>query len=460
MGSAARPLRVAVVGSGPAGFFTAEALLRHADTAADVDVFDRLPTPYGLVRTGVAPDHAKIKTVVAAYEKTAARAGFRFFGNVAAGLDVEVEHLRPFYDMIVYAVGNEADRRLGVEGEGLWGCVPGAVFVGWYNGHPDYRAAPIRLGMERVAVIGHGNVAVDVARILARTPEELSPTDIAEHALEELRRSRVREIHLFGRRGPLQAAFTPVELKELAELADASVEIDPQDLELDAEGRAELARADARTQKNFALLGELARRPKSGARVIHLRFCRSPVEILGDGVDRVRALRLEKNELVRGPDGSVRAVGKSEFEELEVGLVVPAVGFEGKPLRGVPFDRARGTITNVDGRVIDAAGNHVPGEYAVGWAATGARGLIGSHRAAATELVARMLEDAQQATPKRLPPRDAIRELLTEHDVPFVTFDDWKRLDAIEVARGARRGAPRSKLTEVDDMLSALREPR
>ena len=193
-GSAERPLRVAVVGSGPAGFFTADALLRQTTLVAEVDVFERLPTPYGLVRTGVAPDHARVKTVVAAYEKTAARAAFRFFGNVTLGLDIEVAHLRPYYDQIVYAVGNEADRRLGVEGEGLWGCIPGAVFVGWYNGHPDYRPAPIRLDAERVAIIGHGNVAVDVARILARTPDELATTDIADHALEVLRGSAVRSM--------------------------------------------------------------------------------------------------------------------------------------------------------------------------------------------------------------------------------------------------------------------------
>lgn len=456
-GSAERPLRVAVVGSGPAGFFTADALLRQTTLVAEVDVFERLPTPYGLVRTGVAPDHARVKTVVAAYEKTAARAAFRFFGNVTLGLDIEIAHLRPYYDQIVYAVGNEADRRLGVEGEGLWGCIPGAVFVGWYNGHPDYRPAPIRLDAERVAIIGHGNVAVDVARILARTPDELATTDIADHALEVLRGSQVREIYVLGRRGPMEAAFTPAELKELTQLPHATVVVDPAELALDEAGRAALASAEARTQKNLSMLAELARPSEPRARTIHLRFCRSPLEILGDDFDRVRGLRLEKNRLERRPDGSVKAVGTGEIEEIAVGMVVPAVGFEGKPLRGVPFDAARRTVSNRDGRVVDAQGAVVPGEYAVGWAATGAKGLIGTHRGAATELVGRMVEDAQQAAPRRLSPHDAVGELLKTHDVPYVSFDDWKRLDAIEVARGARRGAPRSKLTDVDDMLETLR---
>jgi ferredoxin--NADP+ reductase len=453
------PLRVAIVGSGPAGFYAAEALLRHPEVAAEVDLFDRLPTPYGLVRGGVAPDHPKIKTIARVYERTAERPTFRFLGNVTLGRDVLVADLRAHYHQVVYATGNEADRRLGIPGEGIEGSTPATVFVGWYNGHPDYRAAQIRLDVERAAVVGHGNVAVDAARILLRTPEELATTDIADYARDALGRSRVREVSLIGRRGPAQAAFTPQELRELGELADAELRVDPADLVLDPASEAEVAASSAR-QKNLAMLRELASRRTSGkSRVLHVRFCMSPTEIVAGEAGAVQALRLARNRLEARPDGSIAARPTGETETLDVGLVLPAIGYAADPIPGVPFDERARLIANVEGRVCDPVTREVvANEYVVGWARTGAQGLIGTHKVGSAEVVARMLDDWRTGTVevRKLPARHAIDIRLEQRGVQAVGFADWKHLDEVEVARGARRGAPRDKIADVESMLDLL----
>ncbi|HET8734393.1 MAG TPA: FAD-dependent oxidoreductase, partial [Anaeromyxobacteraceae bacterium] len=304
-------MRVAIIGSGPAGFYAAEALLKRTDIRFDVDVFDRLPTPYGLVRGGVAPDHQKIKSVARVFAATAARPSFRFLGNVRLGRDLSVDDLRRHYDHIVYATGNEGDRRLGIPGEGIDGCTPASVFVGWYNGHPDYRNARFDLSVPRVAVVGNGNVALDVARILTRSRAELEKTDVAAHALEALCRSAVREVFVLGRRGPAQAAFTPGELEELGEMEEADPVVDP----------ADLPAADGEEKGNLALLrAYAARSPRPGARRIHLRFLTSPVEIRPGASGRVGSIVLERNRLETRPDGSVAAHGTGETQVLDVGL--------------------------------------------------------------------------------------------------------------------------------------------
>jgi ferredoxin--NADP+ reductase len=453
------PLRVAVVGSGPAGFYAAEALLKRTEVGVEVDVYDRLPTPFGLVRGGVAPDHLKIKTITRVYERTAEHAAFRFLGNVMLGRDVLVEDLRVHYHQVVYATGNEADRRLGIPGEGIVGSTPATVFVGWYNGHPDYRAAQVRLDVERVAVVGHGNVAVDAARILLRTPGELAATDIADYAREALGRSRVREVWLLGRRGPAQAAFTPQELRELGELADADLRIDPAELVLDPVSEAEVAASPPR-RRNLALLHEFAARAPTGKRcVLRIRFCVSPAEILADSSGAARALVLERNRLEARPDGSVAARATGQLETLDVGLVLPAIGYAADRIPGVPFDERLRLIANADGRVCDPDTRRiVPNEYVVGWARSGPQGLIGSHKAGSAEVVARMIDDWRTGTvpPRDLPPRHAIDILLERRGVQVVGFGDWKRLDEVEVERGARRGAPRDKIADVQAMLDLL----
>jgi ferredoxin--NADP+ reductase len=440
-------MRIAIIGSGPAGFYAAEALLKRSDTPIDVDVFDRLPTPYGLVRGGVAPDHQKIKAVVRVFATTAARPTFRFLGNVQLGRDVSVEELRRHYHQIVYATGNESDRRLGVPGEGIAGCTPAAVFVGWYNGHPDYRNARIDLSVNRVAVVGNGNVAVDVARILMRSRAELERTDIAAHALEVLCNSQVREVFVLGRRGPEQAAFTPSELKELGNMEAADPVVDPGELAgfADADGNMKILRSFA------------SRQPRADAKKLHLRFLLSPTEVVADGAGKVAGLALEKNRLEARPDGALAARGTGQVEVLEVGMVLPAIGFAAERIAGVPFDEKARIIANQDGRVVDPAlRTVVPDEYVVGWARSGPQGLIGEHKRASAHVVEHMMVDGAGLEARVLPRREAIDALLRERGVQLVSFDDWKRLDDVEVARGERRGAPRDKIVDVAAMLAVL----
>ena len=445
-------MRVAIIGSGPAGFYAAEALLKRTDTIVHVDMFDRLPTPYGLVRGGVAPDHQNIKAVIRVYEKTAARPTFRFLGNVCLGRDVTVEELRRHYHQIVYAVGNEADRRLGIPGEGMPRCTPAAVFIGWYNGHPDYRHAMIDLSVSRVAVVGNGNVAIDAARMLLRTPAELEKTDVAAHALEALRNSRVREVYILGRRGPEQASFTPPELKELGEMEDVDPIVAPGEL-----AGCVIPETPGNTQqeKNLKILQSFAtRQPGTKTKKLHLSFRVSPTEVIAGADGKVAGLALEKNRLEVRPDGTVSARGTGEIEILEVGMALPAIGFAAERIAGVPYDEKARIIANEDGRVVDSVSRAmVANEYVVGWARTGPQGLIGSHKGASAHVVEHMIADGAGLEARELPEREAIDSLLRGRGVQIVSFDDWKRLDEVEVARGERRGAPRDKIADVDAML-------
>ncbi len=442
-------MRVAIIGSGPAGFYAAEALLRRTDAVVDVDMFDRLPTPFGLVRGGVAPDHQKIKSVTRVFASTAARPTFRFLGNVQLGRDVTVEDLRRHYHQIVYATGNETDRRLGIPGEGIERCTPATVFVGWYNGHPDYRHARFDLSVRRVAVVGNGNVAVDVARILLRTRAELERTDIAAHALEVLRESQVREVFMLGRRGPAQAAFSPAELRELGTLEAADPVVDPADLE---------GLTDPAPGGNVEILRSFAARPqRPAARKLHFRFLVSPTEVLADAAGGVAGLVLERNRLEPRPDGTVAARGTGKTEVLDVGMVLPAVGYAAERIPGVPHDEKARVIANEDGRVVDPVHREViPNEYVVGWARSGPQGLIGEHKRASAHVVEHMVADGAGLEARALPPRTAIDDLLRARGVRPVSFEDWARLDAVEVARGARRGAPRDKIVDVEAMLEIL----
>ena len=446
-------MRVAIIGSGPAGFYAAEALLKRADAAVDVDMFDRLPTPYGLVRGGVAPDHQKIKMVIRVFASTAARPTFRFLGNVQLGRDITVEELRRHYHQIVYATGNEADRRLDIPGEGIARCTPATVFVGWYNGHPDYRHAQVDLSVRRVAVVGNGNVAIDAARVLLRTPAELEKTDIAAHALEALRNSQVREVFILGRRGPEQAAFSPAELKELGTMEAADPVVAPGEL-----AGCAVSTGNAETDRKLKILRAFAaRQPRADAKRLHLRFLVSPTEVIADAEGKVAGLLLAKNRLEARPDGTIAARGTGEIELLEVGMVLPAIGYAAERIAGVPYDEKARIIANDDGRVVDPASRAVvANEYVVGWARSGPQGLIGEHKRASARVVEHMVADAAGLAPRELPERDAIVSLLRGRGVQPVSFSDWKRLDDAEVARGARRGAPRDKIVDVEAMLAVL----
>jgi ferredoxin--NADP+ reductase len=461
IGTADNPLRVAIVGAGPSGFYAAEHILKDESTHAQVDLFDRLPTPYGLVRGGVAPDHPKIKSVIRVYEKTAAREGFRFFGNVKVGHDIEVEDLERLYHAIVYTVGCETDRQLGIPGEELPGSHAATAFVGWYNAHPDYCGENFDLSCERAVVIGNGNVAMDVARMLALTTDELRGTDTADHAIEMLDRSEVREIVVLGRRGPAQAAFTNPEIRELGEMADADVVVDPGEVELDPASAAYLEsdEADKTTRVNVETLREFSQRsPEGKRRRIVLRFLASPVEIGGDG--RVERIVIGRNELVE-EDGALRARDTGEREELECGLVLRSVGYTGIPIEGVPFDERRGLILNEGGRVLDSHdAGHKVGHYTAGWIKRGPSGVIGTNKKDALETVQHLLADVEAGT--LLEPDDpdpgAVEALLSERGVRFVSFEDWQAIDRSEVGRGEPHGRPRVKFVKVEEMLDALGE--
>lgn len=454
----APPLRVAVVGAGPAGFYTAGELFKQ-DFACAVDMYNRLPTPYGLVREGVAPDHQAIKAVTRIFDRIGADENFRFFGNVTVGRDISVEELRGSYHAIVYAVGAQSDRRLGVPGEDLEGSDPATIFVGWYNGHPECADLTFDLSHERAVVIGNGNVAVDVARILARDRDELAATDIADHALDALRAGRVREVLMLGRRGPAQAKFTSAELKEFGELEGVDVRVDPAQLELDEESRA-LVEAERRVRRNVEILEEFAaREPRDCRCTIELRFFASVVEILGsDG--KVEGVRVEENRLEPGEQGRMRAVGTGETEVVECGLVLRSIGYRGEPLPGVPFDERRGVIPNVAGRVTEAPGGPTrPREYAVGWIKRGPTGIIGTNKKDAVETVQSMGEDVATLRAAEIDsdPGRPMR-LLRERGVRVVTLEDWSRIDAAEVARGEPEGRPRNKFVRVEEMLRACEE--
>jgi ferredoxin/flavodoxin---NADP+ reductase len=461
IGTSDNPVRVAIVGAGPSGFYAAEHILKDEATHAQVDLFDRLPTPFGLVRGGVAPDHPKIKSVIRVYEKTAAREGFRFFGNVKVGHDIEVGDLERLYHAIVYTVGCETDRQLGIPGEELPGSRAATAFVGWYNAHPDYADEEFDLSCERAVVIGNGNVAMDVARMLALTGDELRGTDTADHAIEVLDRSGISEIVVLGRRGPVQAAFTNPEIKELGEMEDADVVVDPAEVELDEASAAylESEEADKTTRVNVEILREFSQRQPSGKRKrIVLRFLSSPVEILGE--ERVEKVVIGRNELV-DEGGTLRARDTGEREELECGLVLRSVGYTGIPIEGVPFEERRGLILNEGGRVLDSHdAGHKVGHYTAGWIKRGPSGVIGTNKKDSQETVDHLLADVaeQKLLDPERPDPAAVEELLSERGVRFVSFEDWQAIDQAEVGRGEPHGRPRVKFVRVEEMLETLGE--
>ena len=424
-------------------------------------MFDRLPTPYGLVRAGVAPDHQKIKAVTAAFAKAAAQPGFRFYGCVELGKDVGVDDLRNHYHQIFYSTGAQTDRRMGIPGEDLKNSHAATEFVAWYNGHPDYRDRQFDLSQERAVVVGVGNVAVDVARILCRSPEELATTDIADHALEALRKSGIREVFLLGRRGPAQAAFTTPEIKELGELADADITVPPEDAELDALSRAALDRVpDRASAKKAEIIQSYAKRPRTGkSRLLTLRFLVSPVEMIGNAAGEVTAMTLVKNRLQASATGTLQARATDQRETLPVGLVFRSVGYRGLPLPGVPFNDDGEVILNEKWCVLDPETNRPRrGEYTAGWIKRGPTGVIGTNKPDAVETVACMMEDlaAGAVLDPAAPAAEAADRFIRARQPRCLSYEDWLRLDEIEGARGRDAGRPRVKFTRLEEMLAAL----
>jgi ferredoxin--NADP+ reductase len=442
--------RAAVVGAGPAGFYLTDQLL---GAGFAVDLYDVLPTPFGLVRSGVAPDHPKIKSVTRVYEKTAKKPGFRFFGGVELGSDISREDLLERYHAVVYAVGTATDNRLGIEGEDRPGSVAATEFVAWYNGHPDFAGHEFDLSTSRAVVIGNGNVAIDVARMLVLDPDELRPTDTADHAIGGFGAASVQDVIILGRRGPAQAAFTNPELRELGELKRADVIVDPADLE----GVEITDDMTPTQQRNVEILRDYAQREPSGkTHRIELRFLRSPVEVIGDEPGEegaVQGLRVVKNRL----DENGRAVSTDEEEVISCGLVVRSIGYRGRPLPGVPFDERRGLIRNDGGRVTDEDGRPFNGEYVTGWIKRGPSGVIGTNKKDSADTVARIVEDRDAGNlndPAAGTDAEAIEAWLDERVPGLVTWDGWQAIDAHETAAGEEQGRPRVKVVSVGEMRS------
>ncbi|KUI24763.1 NADP oxidoreductase [Mycobacterium sp. IS-1742] len=449
-----RPYHVAIVGSGPSGYFAASSLLKFADSDdADrdvrVDMLEMLPTPWGLVRSGVAPDHPKIKSISAQFDKTSNDPRFRFFGNIAVGELVHPDELADRYDAVVYAVGAQSDRSLNIPGEDLPGSVAAVDFVGWYNAHPHFEQMGPDLSTGRAIVVGNGNVALDVARILVTDPEALASTDIADHALESLHRRGVEEVVVIGRRGPLQATFTTLELRELGDLeglGDVDVIVDPADFaditdeDLEAAGKT--------VKQNIKVLrGYAERSPRGASRRIVFRFRTSPIEIKGR--EHVESIVLGRNELVTD-NGRVVAKDTGEREELPAQLVVRAVGYRGVPTPGLPFDERSGTIPHTDGR-IDGRRN----EYVVGWIKRGPSGVIGSNKKDSQATVDTVIADLSGASLAEFGDDHADRlvEWLVSRQPKLVTDDHWKLIDEHERSAGETAGRPRVKLTSVAELL-------
>lgn len=455
IGSAARPLRVAIVGSGPSGFYAAEALL-DSGLAVEVDMLERLPVPYGLVRYGVAPDHAKLKSVTAVFDGIARREGFRYFGHVELGRDVTVEQLGAMYHAVVVAVGADGDRALGIPGEQLEGVHAAADFVGWYNGRPACAGLRFDLRQDVAVVVGQGNVAIDICRLLALPVDALRGTDIASHALDALADSQVREIHLVGRRGPAQARFTPKELRELGTLPGWQVIVDRDALALNDASRTEAADpAQPFVAKNMQLLQGFAAQPRGTSRTIHLHFERAPIGAEGDA--RLQAVVLERQRL-EGPAGAQRAMPTGSSDRLAAGLLFRSVGYRGVALPGLPFDARAGVIPNDRGRVTDDRGIALAGWYASGWIKRGPTGIIGTNRQCSVETVQRLIEDLPLLASER-PGRIALRALLAASGHPVVSFEHWLAIEQAERENGRRAGRVIEKFVDVGHMLRAASTP-
>lgn len=454
-GTKDNPLRIAIVGSGPSGFYSTEALIR-SELTVKVDMFERLPSPYGLVRSGVAPDHQKLKQAIQVYAKIAEQPEFNFIGNVTVGKDISIAELCTTHHAVIFTYGAETNRRLGISGDDLPGSHTATEFVGWYNGHPDYRDRIFDLSHETAVIIGQGNVAADVSRILAKNVDELKHTDIAEHALAVLAESNIKNIYIIGRRGPAQAKFASKEIKEFGELAICDPLVDPDELLLNSESENELRdKSNSGSKKNYDILSKYSSLPTSNKqRQCHFTFLKSPIKIIGDG--RVEKIILEKNKLTGDPMRQ-SARGTGQTIELETGIVFSSIGYRGLSMPGVPFNDDWGVLPNSDGRIVDADNKPLPQLYCAGWIKRGPTGIIGTNRADSVATVAALLEDVKNMdADEHKNGAEGVYQILDNKGIRHISFAEWKKIDQKELERGLPNAKPREKFTYIKEMLALL----
>ena len=455
LGTDQNPLRVAIIGAGPSGFYASEALIR-SDLNVEIDLIERLPAPYGLVRSGVAPDHPKLKQAIKVYDKIAnENPQLNYIGNVTVGKDITVDELRNSHHALIFTCGAETDRRLGIPGEDLQGSYTATEFVAWYNGHPDYRDRHFDLSHETAVIIGQGNVAADVSRILSKTVDELKETDISQHALDTLADSKIKNVYVIGRRGPAQAKFTSKELKEFGELSDSDPIVDPNELALNEASETELAeKTNAGSKKIYDLFTNYSQREPTGkSRKCYFQFLRSPVELQGDG--HLERLIIERNQL-SGEAFKQSARGNGELYELETGILFRSIGYRGIEMPGVPFHESWGVFPNQDGRITDNDVT-VPQMYTAGWIKRGPSGIIGTNRACAVSTVNALIEDVPNLnSTESKSGREKVYSILDSRNVKYINYQQWKIIDQVEIDRGEAKGKPREKITSVEEMLSLI----
>lgn len=452
LGTETKPLKVAIVGSGPSGFYAAEALLR-SDTAVKVDQIERLPTPYGLVRSGVAPDHPKLKQSILVFNNIAQLEGFNFIGNVTVGQDISIDELRENYHAVILTNGAESDNKLNIPGIDLPGSHTATEFVGWYNGHPAYRDCKFDLSHEVAVIVGQGNVAADVARILSKTVDELKTTDIAEHALDALANSKIKKTYIIGRRGPAQAKFAAKELREFGELPECQAVVNKGSLQLNEASRQELEeKSNLGGQKVYEMFEKFAAKEDTGKPgQCYFEFLQSPVRLEGKG--KLEQIVIERNRL-SGEPFAQSSRGTGETFTLDAGIMFRSIGYRGVAMPGVPFDEKRGVYPNIDGRITEASGEIVPQLYTAGWIKRGPSGIIGTNRACAVDTVALLLEDLSKLDNGDKAGTEALYEIIRSRNVRFISYADWQKIDQEETARGESKGKPREKFTRLDEMLA------
>lgn len=442
--------RIAIIGSGPSGFFSAEHLLRlHAD--CEIDMYERYPDPFGLVRKGVAPDNPNIRNVSKAFDIIAKNERFAYFGNVDVGVDITLNELQNFYDAIILACGMETSQRLGIPGEDLPGCYTASSIVGWYNCHPVYHSLDIKLEGERAVIIGMGNVALDVARILCRPVSELSPTDISKHAIKVLEESKLKEVYIVGRRGPTQAKFKENELLSMEEIGDTDMIIEPSELEINKASQEEID-GNPSIQRMFAYFKKFSMNKVEKNRQIYFAFLRSPIRIIGDG--KVEQILFEKN-ILEGSANKQRAIGTGTIEKMDCNYVISCIGYRGNRFPGLPYDEIKGIIPNKNGRVVKDD-KIITGVYVTGWIKRGPVGLIGHNKPDSLETVKNLLEDLPQLEKNRKGSRDDVIKLLKSKNIQCINYDDWKKIDSSEIERGKIVGKIRDRFCSTEDMLNIV----